>query len=850
MSAVGTVQYEIARAIQPEERDNALDLDRPGWPVPGKAPSGWDPGADCMTRIVEDDSGEMAQSVKETMLRFPSAPLHGWQRLHESHVNLGDSENFHTYRVFSDPGQTQRADRIFLMHNGLNETNTMGLYYRLASHLIKEDKGTICVLRPFPGHFTRFRYQAFAETPLDRYLWDGSNLFRQFLRYMIETQWFLSAVVRRSTYRSVAGANLLGEHDDPNASRLMGSILAKHMQGAWDVLLDESIRAIEVLHRGQCEAPPVKTPPQDHKMFVDAIDSLRACMRLEPYDPLGGELIEGQAEPSLHVVGYSLGGFTAQSIFMSWPFLIASCATLLSGGALRELSPTAFAHPEEWQTVLRSLRYELDDAMMSGLYSDEDGHVAGIEKELFLYLKRTFYDVFQQEYRGSFQSRLAAFRQRMMFVVGGNDPIVQTRSVLDSGPPGGINVLSIGGLGHFLDTKAQDEEEQQQRSFWLPEVGRLIDSFSNNAKEKQLEDRPYAWLNYDMKAVKSPKPRTRRGQSGQDHEERKVKRLNASERLAIKQDGALPGELFERCLDDLLARQRNEGDNGGLLFILRNEIPTMLLDDRGIYENAGMLTHDDVSIARYVQGVRRRREAIFECGERIAVVLPWNVRRIRNRMDRHRDYPAQAEAAKGRLPTPGSNAQVGWERLGPSVVPKSQESDSDRWDEHFDTCKRLREEKGEDSVRVFDGRPAFSKSPQINPMARQLIAERNCHESLHSALCPPSSLPDCWVWMSSRFLNIHAKDLTIDTGIKRLPSEVPNSCKSHEGLEAHLNHDDLRIVTVSRARYNPRFRGRIVADPRIAMIVLYHMALCVTMSCPVLPDYEFEGAGLLESEPV
>jgi hypothetical protein len=847
---VGTVQYDDARVIRPEERDVALYLDDPEWPNSQVALKDWVPGTGCLTRTVEDKADEdkakkeMAQPIKETLLRFPSAPLHGWQRLHESHVNLGDSENFHTYRVFSDPDYTGRIEHIFLMNNGLNETNTMGLYYRLASHLINAKKETACVLRPFPGHFTRFRYQAFAETPLDRYLWDGSNLFRQFLRYMIETQWFLSAIVRRSTYRSMAGADLLAEHDDPQKSRLNDEVLAYKMRLAWDSLREESVEALKVLHDGQCEAPPVKELPED-RMFLEAIESLRTCLGLEGYEWLDGELKEGQEEPSLHVIGYSLGGFTAQSIFMSWPFLVASCATLLSGGALRELSPTAFAHPEEWQTVLRSLRYELDDAMMSNLYNRYDGHVAGIDKELFLYLKRTFYEVFQQEYRGSIQSRFAAFRQRMLFVVGGNDPIVQTRSVLDSGPPGGINVLAIGGLGHFLDAKAQDEEEEEQRSFWLPEVGRLIDSFSGSATDKQSEDRPYTWLDYGMKVVKLPKPRGKQSESEQEctDEKEALEPLSASERLAIKQDGALPGGLFERCLDDLLARQGDNGLSGGLLFVLRNEVPTMLLDEPGIYENATMLNHDDVGTARCVQGVQRRGEAFFEYRERVALVLPWNVRRIRKRMDLHNGYPTQAEAAKGRLPTLGCEVPAGWER---AVVPNEgpsegalgeetpQELQDDRWAEYFRACEKLAEGKGSESVRVFNGRPAFEDPPKINELTRRLINSRDCHKSMHPILGPPSSLPDCWVWMSWEYLKIYDKSgLTIAKGIERLASSVPQSCETHDALAQHLNNEDLRIITVSRARYNPRFRGRIVADPRYAMIVLYHMALCVTTSVPL-----------------
>ncbi len=271
----------------------------------------------------------------------------------------------------------------------------------------------------------------------------------------------------------------------------------------------------------------------------------------------------------------------AQSVFMSWPFLVASCSTLLSGGALRELAPTAFADPEEWQTVLHSLRYELDDAFMSGRYGRDGKYVAGIDRDLFRTFTRIFYEAFQQEYRGSFQTRLAAFRQRMLFVVGGNDPIVRPNTVLDSGPPDGINMLEIGALGHFLANKANDPEETKQRTFWLPEIAGLISHLSKRAAKELQEELLVTWLNDKMRLPPPEKNHT-------------IKGLTIEERLAVEGDGSLPGDLFERCLDDLLARHDSMPDS--VLFILRNEVPTMLLDPRAIQERGTMLNHDDDGI--------------------------------------------------------------------------------------------------------------------------------------------------------------------------------------------------------------------------------------------------------------
>jgi hypothetical protein len=856
--------YKPARYIQGAERDTNLGLDVNAWPVARTPLAGWDGSGVSFSRRVADRSGKfMAGEIDETLLRFPSAPLHGWQRLHEHHVNLeSGSENFHSYRILSHPDfpSCERVKRIYLLHNGLNELQSMGLYYQLASHLIhsSEDSATVCVVRPFPGHLTRFPFEAFAETPLDRYLWDGSHLFRQFLRYMIETQWFLSAIVRRSSYRSLAGANLLGENVAPDDSRLRDDVLALKMRSAWLALHRESVDLLAIAHEKEDEAVTPKDAPEGVDPFRDAIVKLRTFLKLEGYLDLDGTFRVSDEEPSLHVIGYSLGGFSAQSVFMSWPFLVASCVTLLSGGALRELSPTAFAHAEEWQTVLHSLRYELDDAMMSGRHRDgrvpgrhgapaggsvpggerppedgaDDGLRKGIEPALFPYLKRTFYEVFQQEYRGSFQSRLRAFRQRMLFIVGGNDPIVHTHSVLDSAPPGGMNMLAIGGLGHFLDAKAQDDEESEQRSFWLPEIGRVIESFTRGAAEKQTIERPYTWLDEKMKFVSVPSDSDEEDGSDEGSEPKpyEVKRLSASERLAIGKDGALPGELFERYLDDLLARQAEGSRPPGLLFALRNEIPTMLLDDTKIHEHSALLNHDDVSIARYVQGVERRREKLLEHPDRVVLVLPWNAKRIWSKIDKYPGYPSQAEAAKGEPPM-----EV---RMSEGQREKVPAPDRDEvWARCLKSCEEHASGIGSRSVRVFDGRRRLeSKSGSSLHMLIGCASEA----MKSSGIAQVPSLPDCWLWVSRRFLSLgEDEQVGVDAGIGKLVEVARTRCtpadrkKPFASIESALEEDELRLITVSRARYNPRFRGRVVVEPKALRDLLLHATLCLSASVPL-----------------
>jgi len=408
----GAVRYKRASAIKANERDHKLALADDTWPA--QAPlRDWQLSTGGYTRIVTSDepgSGavSLAVDVHETMLRFPSAPVYGLQR-HDEHHHPVPSQPFHTLRLLRSKEEAERraspeCTRYFLMHTGLNETHNMGLYYRLAALLIQENASTVCVLRPFPGHFTRFPFEKYSESPLDRYLWDGSQLFRQFLRFMIETQWLLSTLVRRSSYRCASGVNLLAESDDKERSRLSTPILADEMHGAWNQLKASSARDNE-------RANPWMPSDLGRACFEDSITALRTALDLDSFDTHDGEMSDTFREPPFHVLGYSLGGFAAQSVFMSWPFLIASCSTLLAGGPLRDLAPSAFAHPEEWQTVLHSLRYELDDLLMTHVADDEGRYSEfGLQAGLFSVFKRAFYEVFQQEYKGSYQTRLEAFR--------------------------------------------------------------------------------------------------------------------------------------------------------------------------------------------------------------------------------------------------------------------------------------------------------------------------------------------------------------------------------------------------------------------------------------------------------
>lgn len=842
--------YDEARKIRAGERDHALQLDTVDWP--GEAsPEGWlrAPGhfyrniRNCLEngsdRQVSAKGGQLAVPLRESVLRFPSAPIRGVQRLHEYHAMPLEAENLHTFRILTSCTPPAKIGRIFLFHNGLNELDRLGLYYQLASEVIashasdpkaEEEGGVACILRPFPGHLTRAPFAKFAEEPLHRYLWDGSYLFSQFLRYMIETQWFLSTIVKRSRYRSPSGAELLKEGEEPKGSRLEAEVLAPEVMSKWGDLRGASDRAVETAKASQSKVQRLKPAPPD-PVFRGAIDSVRNVLKLTEWDDLGGVLDrDGHGEePSLHVVGYSLGGFTAQSVFMSWPFVVSSCATLLSGGALRELSPTAFAHREEWQTVLHSLRYELDEGMLNDRFEATPEMVAGLDRELFHYMQRTFYEVFQQEYRGSYESRVESFRQRMLFVVGGNDPIVRPDSVLDSAPSGGMNLLEIGGLGHFLGNSPKGDEETQQREFWLPEVGGLMGRFSIEAAARHSDERADNWLN---SALEVPTGSVGPGQSGveqpeggeeavgeDDRESTTVKLMSDRERLELSGDGALASAQFSACLSDLLARQRPETEGGGHLFVLRNEIPTLLLPQRAVQRRARALYHDDRRIVKYCREVKDRAKTFDEM-ERTSIVLPWNAHDLMRHLDPSHRFPSQAETAVGQIANEITVDEV--------------------WPACEATLEKLHEKKN-GAVRIFDGRDPLNVRSDMGERAVELI--QAMQKSSEPFLSVPS-LPDCWLWVTPGFLGLGEKaEPSVKEEREALIACALKYSDNVEGLTEELRMDNARVIAVSRARYNPRFRGKLVLSARAFQQTLIHVALCLAASFEY-PDFELESGKL------
>jgi len=835
------------------ERDLFLSLESPIWPSDEVNPPGWNTRTDIAYegttyRVLErqilstsdadarrirsagekayaahqraaKEAGERPQKaedflidiegnpvLRERLLRFPSVPIYGLGPA--STLPHRAPAGFHSFRVLDHPERTGSVGRVYLLQHGLNEIPGAELFYRLAGWILAGDPDAACIVRPFPGHLTRYSVNSrFAETPLDRYLEDSAELFRHYLRFMIETRWFLSTIAPRNRYSSLAGAGLVGtrevgETDEESRSDL--GTLARSVSAEYASIRDAV--ASRSVNADRLPLPPTVAS------IEDSLGALRAVLGWNPTTkPAVPNPVAAEA-PTVHAIGYSLGGFVSQSVFMTWPYVVSTCTTICSGGALRDLAPTAFAHPEEWQTLVHSLRYQLDRLMSDGELAARDGDpVLGMDGELYDYLLRIFYEVFEQDYRSSYQSRVSEYLRRIWFIVGGNDPIVRPQSVLDAAPAEGANIFSIADMSHFLSTArlARHPGETEQREFWLPQLGGILPAFAQEGEYSAQRSLANGWRKDDNSAYSNgSKPR------------KLASAIDESERLLAGVDGSLASPTFERFLDALCAKASETGH----LFIFRNDIPTFMLSEEYQVYRAKSLHHSDDKVRAYLEGLERRRAALLGVegesegmGRRLTVVLPSDAVDRLGRSFR----PGMAQ--------PTSEAPMGGFRL-PKGVKKSDLAKSER--EGF--LDRLASEPGSNDPNVWRFTPgpiAVDGSDGIIDEALRIEAIRETIPFLKEdsfkgqEQLAVTRLPDLWLYVS--------RDALLPSSQGRIGGEVAlissfariftdkafekdkrNSSIPVEQPVEWIQKDQIRGLVVSRAKNNPRHRGRTILERR------------------------------------
>lgn len=812
MAGENRIRLRDAETIRLDERDHSLALDAREWPTGSLSVTEeqrWAAELDNhrLTRTMRVNS----QPLWEAILRFPSAPIYGINRVSVQQLPLGQPAPFHSLRILARRAPRNPPSAIYLFNNGLNELADQPFYYKLASWILEDADDAVCLLRPFPGHLTRFPFQGrFAEKPLARYLIDSADLFRQFLRYMVETRWLISILVPRSQYRTVIGTSLLGQSANPAQSRLAPSTLSEEIEAEWSALLKAS------LDRSDSSSVPAYPPDGS---VLEAVSALRKSLAWNETIQRDGTRPRSDAviKPALHTVGYSLGGFVAQSIFMAWPFAVSSCTTICSGGALRDLAPTAFAHPEEWQTLLHSLRYELDAAFGDRRLRRINNRTAGLSSPLFDQFLRIFYEIFEQEYRGSYQTRVSEYKRRLLFVVGGNDPIVRTESVLDAAPHEGINLISIAGLSHFVGAARGEPEEQAQKAYWLPQIGKVIASFSREAAHDHARLLNKFWLAENLSDFEDDDSNDGRMQPAD---------VSLSEFGA---EGAMPFGTFERQLDWMIGRIAN---SDGYLFIFRNEIPAFLLDRRSQIYRAAALHHSDERVAEYLRGLRARAKSLLDdpgVARRVTIVLPRNIHDLFLAIESNERAPSRSEASLSELPA--------W--------PSPRET----WS-HFQSDILRRMARGSEAslpmLRFFSP-GVLEDEVGTNPEYQHLLrrARRQVHEPGVDKVFV-TTLPDAWIWVgsvnSSPFGTLMASD-TRETAMSRfLTNFARHAVPDPDGPEAEKHFSDdfpfalrlqsetFKVVSISRAAYNPRFRGTLLRAESRAREIVFHAALALMMS--------------------
>jgi pimeloyl-ACP methyl ester carboxylesterase len=809
------------------ERDLQLKLGHPEWPREGCRLGGKDetpaPGAEPWQRLdgyLYRTISPKRQPLWEAMLRFPNAPVYGLHQRPGRQAPIDDRSNFHTMRVLGllEDDDEQALPRhpiedVYILHNGLNETSDFDLHYQLASRLLKQSEGrAVCIVRPFPAHLTRYPYSdMFAERPLDTFLLDSGDLFRQFVRFMLETRWLLSILVPRSSYNVITGGKLVPCQHWEESCELASSIV-----GEWDAMDQAEPDDPRRARRG---APDVTVSAVTRTIEVLRDDLLQ-------WGPVhGGRIPDAGKEeaPAVHMVGYSLGGFLAQSAFFAWPYAISGCITLFGGGELRKLAPTAFAQPEEWQSVLHSLRYELDRAM-GGPLRPQNGKVQGIDQEAFEYLRRVFYEVFLQYYQGSYRTRLAEFIQRMLFVTGGQDPIVRPDNILDAAPPEGVNLINIAGMSHF-PMKPKERVQKEQRDFWLEQLGQIVPAFAEQADDRRLDVLHRSWLNDQGTALHELAEEAYQGYKKQLDdvgEPPSEARQGSGASLSDRWFGIEIGRI---C--DFIAA----GSNGWVL-VSRNEIPPVFQTEEVLKRYAAGLHHSEDLAADEFWLASQRREALLEGRARVTllvtdIALETGFEQVPSLFPPRSETPGVARLSDRQRLAAREYFERNWERPEPAAV------------RVVSTGEFLPGELGDIGAVVGELQeldredPATRISVRFLPDAWIGISERLL-ETIQAAVDGECGAADragaetailAWGTGLAEERTAEArqrrKALEAKDDDERLAAAFPNESRLGKALKSR----DISIVEFSRAGLNPRYRGQRVTSPKRGGEVLIHWAL-------------------------
>lgn len=782
--------------ISPDERDYQLNLSQPDWYKNLNRKRGWvkNDKLKCPQRIIAKKARD--KKLKEIIVRFPSAPIYGIHREFDYQFRI-NRINYHTFRIIQDDQEPETPIKhVYIIHNGLNEIDGMNFFYDVALEIINNNKNSACIIRPFPGHLTRFPLPGrYSEQPLDRYLRDSGDLFRQYLRFMIETRWLISTIVPIRNYQAIVGYDLneVGKLKEAGTGRSNANTLAAGIYKEWqDIYEAESTKPSDDDKKNNKRD---LGEPVTEKDILESIESIRKIIE---WEETPGNLTKGPKKhvPHIHVLGYSLGGFLAQCIYFSWPFAISTCTTICSGGWLRDLAPTKFSHPEEWQQVLYGLRFEIEDSMLNNrIYRNKpEKLVSGINQDAFSFYTKIFYEVFIQVTPEKYQSRVSELGHRILFIVGGDDSIVKTKSLLDASPQGGINMVEIANLGHFLSYEGS-KEESEWNIFWFPYVMELISKFSERGGEILLESLKKYWCPPGIGTL-------RYGSNSKGFDGK------------LKENEVLKSEGFREALTKVVVDLEKE--SGSWLFIARNKPPTILFGKDAIHVGIPTLHYEESKWVRYLDYVNFRSKILMKLQDRLTIIMPYKVE----------DYFTEARAL---LPPkhnmyPSKSYKKIWNGYKNKWRKKRDELKS------TNGCPFLLFDLNNDSKKV-------SEDTELTSLVKKEL-KTNRNEIVNV-------LPDIWLFLGEKAIKeIFKMKLSEDidnieresaqNAFVRFAKELVSArdSRAENKLKGWIENDYIQIVKVSGAEFNPQYRGQIIHDFSTSKKLIIHCALALSYSTP------------------
>lgn len=485
-----------------------------------------------------------------------------------------------------------------------------------------------CIIRPFPGHLTRHPHTSpYFKLPMAHYLEDAAELYRQFLRHMVETQWLLSSIVPFEDIPLKTGLDLLARGKRKNPFDVATAITE-----AWNNLNKTDTDALV-----KAGVPPNVPPPT---LDIGILTNQIARLRKEVYWKLADEnwhqtnnTTEALYRPlSINAVGYSMGGFVAQATMFTWPQLVASCTMLASGGSLSDVQ-APFVHEQEWLYVLDRLLPDLENPAIAGqipVYSSENTSMAdkrtpdkiyGLPRGYYSAFRRAFDQIFMQRSvrRREYTAWLEEFHESLLFVLGGRDPVVKVANVIETAPPSGLNVMEVAGLKHELH-----DRQREWQKFWLPRiVTRNIEHFARRREKAHYKTLKTYWTHQKQEVKKNDIDSSYDTKSDKEllkagRKEMSLSKLEDELALAIKW-------MYGVGSISSASERPTLGDYAPFLVIARNRVPCELFSEEAFLQKYGIVQHYSEKGVIDAENSRcDRRRSLMKMDDRLLVILPSN----------------------------------------------------------------------------------------------------------------------------------------------------------------------------------------------------------------------------------